>query len=133
MSPPSRAGSSAVLCIAHWGSFTDGGISSDSPPHRLLWRLYRLLVGCGWPLWAWLSERRHHLGCTWCQHGWHQHSLGQSTWTGCPRDPLCFAPQIDGPPDPREIWWGCGSSGCWGLRRWQPPFGEVYGREAWWG
>ena len=130
---PSRAGSSVVWYIAHWGSFIGGGISSDSPPCRLLWQLYCLLVGCGWPLWVWLSERWHHLGCAQCRCRWHWHPLGQSAWMGCPCDPLHCAPQIDGPPNPREVWWGCGSSGCRGLRRWQPPFGEVYGREAWWG
>ena len=126
-SPPSCARSSMVLWIGatHGGGFICKGVRNDSPPHGLLWQLYRLLVGHGWMLWAWLSERRHHLGHAQCQRGWCWHPLGQSAWTGHPHNPLRCAPQPVGPPDPREVWWG--------LRRQQPPFGEVYGREAWWG
>ena len=126
-SPPSRAGSSVVWYITHWGGFISGGVSSDSPPCKLLWQLYRLLVGCGRTCWAWLLERQCCLGCARHRCGWRWHSVGQSIWTGHPCDPLHCAPQIDGPPDPREVWWGWGSSGCWGLRRRQSPFGEVVG------
>ena len=108
---PSRAGSSAILCVTYRGSFIDGGVSSDSPPHRLLWQLYCLLVGHGWPHQVWLSERWCHLGHTRRRCRQCRHSLGQSTWMGCPCNPLCCAPQIDGPPNPQEVWWGCGSSG----------------------
>ena len=64
ISMPSRAGSSAILCVTYRGSFIDGGVSSNSPPHRLLWQLYCLLVGHGWPHQVWLSERWCHLGHT---------------------------------------------------------------------
>ena len=71
MSPPSLCWPSAVRhCATHWGSFTCGGVSNDSPPHswyQPLWRLHHLLVGCGRPLWAWLSDRCH-LGRT--QQSW---------------------------------------------------------------
>ena len=111
---PSRARSSMVLwtCTTHGGGFIRGRIRSNSPPHGLLWWLYRLLVGHGRPLRAWLSERRCHLGCTRHQRGQCLHPLGQSAWMWCPHDPLHCAPQPDGPPYPREVWWGCGSSRC---------------------
>ena len=50
---PSRARSSTVLwiCTTHRGGFIRRGIRSDSSPHGLPWRLYRLLIRCGWPLW----------------------------------------------------------------------------------
>ena len=118
VSPPSHCRSSMVLCCTtHGGGFICGGVRNDSPPHGLLWQLYRLLVGCGWLLWAWLSERQRHLGCTWHRHGWCWHPLGQSAWMGRPRNPLHCAPQPSRPPDPREVWWGCGSSRYRGLRR----------------
>ena len=62
---PSCARSSMILCTcaAHRGGFICGGISSDSPPHWLLWWLYRLLIWHGQPPWSWLMERQCHLGC----------------------------------------------------------------------
>ena len=126
MSPPSCCRPSTVLhCATHGGGFICGGVSNDSPPHGPFWWLHRLLVGCSGPLRAWLSDRWRCLGCTWHHCGWCWHLLGQSAGVGCPCDPLCCAPQSSTPPDPREIWWGCGSSSCQGLRRQQPPFGEV--------
>ena len=134
VSPPSCCRPSVVLhCTTHGGGFICGGVSNDSPPHRPLWWLHRLLVGHSRLLWAWPSDRRHHLGRARHQRGWRWHLLGQSAWVGCPCDPLCCALQSGTPPSPREVWWGCDSSRCRGLRRQQPPFGEVYGREAWWG
>ena len=66
-SPSSHARSSVVLCTCatHGGSFICGGISSDSPPHGLLWQLYRLLIRCGRPPWWRLAKRWHRLGCAW--------------------------------------------------------------------
>ena len=63
-SPPSRARSSTLLwiCTTHRGGFICGDVRNNSPPCGLLWQLYRLLVGCGWPFQAWLSERQHRLG-----------------------------------------------------------------------
>ena len=70
-SPPSHVRSSTVLCThaTHGGSFICGGIRSDSPPHRLLWQLYRLLIRCGRPPWWQLAKRPCRLGHTRCQHG----------------------------------------------------------------
>ena len=134
MSPPSRCRPSSVLCCAtRGGGFICGGVSSDSPPCRLPWQLHRLLVGHSGPSQVWLSDRQHCLGHARHCCGWCWHSLGQSAWVGHPRNPLYCAPQSSTPPNPREVRWGCGSSSCWGLRRWQPPFRVVYGREAWWG
>ena len=67
-SPPSCARSSKVLCThaTHGGGFICGGISSDSPPHGLLWQLYRLLIWCGRLLWWRLAKRQHRLGCARC-------------------------------------------------------------------
>ena len=63
VSTPSHGRPSMVLCCAtHGGGFICRGVRNDSPPCRLLWWLYHLLVGCGWPLWVWLLERWHHLG-----------------------------------------------------------------------
>ena len=84
MSPPSHCRPPTVLgCATHGGSFTCGGISNNSPPHRPLWQLYRLLVGCGRARQAWLSDRCH-LGCTRHHRGWCWHSLGQSAGWGAP-------------------------------------------------
>ena len=104
-SPPPCAGSSTVWYVTHWGGFISGGVSSDSPPRRLLWQLYCLLVGRGRTHRVWLSERQCLLGHAWHQHGWRWHLLGQSAWMGHPHNPLRCAPQIGGPPDPREVWW----------------------------
>ena len=62
-SPPSCARSSTVpcKCATHGGSFICGGDSSDSPPHGLLWWLYRLLIWHGRPPWWQLAKRRCHL------------------------------------------------------------------------
>ena len=67
-SSPSRAGSSVVLCahITHRGGFICGGISSDSPPCRLLWQLYHLLIRCGWSPWWQLAKRWYRFWCAWC-------------------------------------------------------------------
>ena len=93
LSPPSHCRPSSVLhCTTHGGGFVCRGVSNDSPPHRPLWQLQHLLVGCSRPLWAWLSDRRHHLGCTRHHRGWCWHLLGQSTWVGCSHDPLHCAP-----------------------------------------
>ena len=116
MSLPSRCRPPMVLhCTTHGGGFICRGVSSDSPPHGPFWWLHRLLVGRSGPLWAWLSDR-HCLGHT--QHcGWHWHLLSQSAWAGHFRDPLRCAPKSSRPPDPREVWWGWGSSRCWSPRK----------------
>ena len=59
-SPPSCARSSMVLWIGttRGGGLICGSISSDSPPHWLLWRLYRLLIWHGWLPWWWLVKRQ---------------------------------------------------------------------------
>ena len=134
VSPPSHCRPSMVLhCTTHGGGFISEGVSNDSPPHGPLWRLHRLLVGhSGLPR-VWLLDRWHCLGHARHHCGWCCHLLGQSTWVGHPHNPLCCAPQSSAPPDPREVRRGCGSSSCQGLRRQQPPFRVVYGREAWWG
>ena len=55
VSPPSHGRPSVVLCCTtHGGGFICGGVRNDSPPCGLLWQLYHLLVGHGWPLWVWL-------------------------------------------------------------------------------
>ena len=93
VSPPSHCRPSAVLCCAtHRGGFISGGVSNDSPPHRPLWELHHLLVGCSGPLRAWLSDRRRHLGCARHRRGRRWHSLGQSARAGCSHDPPCCAP-----------------------------------------
>ena len=85
MSLPSCCVPFMVLCCAtHWGGFTCRGISTDSPPfswYQTLWQLHHLLVGCGRPLWVWLSDR-HHLGHAWHCRGRRWHLLGQSTCVG---------------------------------------------------
>ena len=94
MSPPSCCRPSVVLlCTTHWGSFTCRGVSNDSPPcswNQPLWWLHRLLVGRGRPLRVWLSDR-HCLGCARHSRGWRWHLLGQSTWVGGSRNPLCHS------------------------------------------
>ena len=133
VSPPSCCRPSVVLhCTTHGGGFIFRGVSSDSPPHGPFWRLHCLLVGCSGLPWAWLLDRWHCLGHARHCCGQHWHSLGQSAWVGCPCDSLHCATQSSTPPNPREVWWGCGSSSCQNLRRRQPPFRVVYGREARW-
>ena len=63
ISPPSSSLSLAVLgaLTPSRGSFIDGGVESDSPPSRLAWQLYRLLVQSCWPARGWLMERWCHL------------------------------------------------------------------------
>ena len=48
------------------GSFVNRGVKSDSPPSRLAWRLYPLLVQSCWPARWWLTERQYHLRSEWC-------------------------------------------------------------------
>ena len=78
ISPPSSPLSPTVLeaLTTSGGSFIDGGVESDSPPGRLAWRLYHLLVQSCWPARWWLMERRCHLRSAWCRHGWHLSPLG---------------------------------------------------------
>ena len=80
--PPFCCRSSVVLhCASHRGGFICGGVSNGSPSHASFWQLHRLLIGCGRPLQAWLSDR-HCLVHAWHHCGWHWHSLGQSPWVG---------------------------------------------------
>ena len=112
VSPPSHCRPSMVLRHAtHRSGFICGGVSNDSPPHRPLWWLHRLLVGHSGPLRVWLLDR-HRLRCTRHHCGWRWHSLSQSAWAGCSRNPLHCAPESSRPPNPREVWWGWGSSRC---------------------
>ena len=48
------------------GRFYSWGHQQQLPSPQASLALYRLLVGCGWPLWVWLLERRHHLGHARC-------------------------------------------------------------------
>ena len=41
---PSCAGSSTVWYITHWGDFISGGVSSDSPPRRLVFMSYSTVL-----------------------------------------------------------------------------------------
>ena len=63
VSPPSSPLSPVVLgaLTTSEGSFIDGGVQSDSPPGRLAWQLYRLLVRSCWQARWWLMERWCHL------------------------------------------------------------------------
>ena len=132
-SPPSLCRPSGVLRGAtHGGGFICGGAGSDSHFHGPFWRWHCLLVGHSRLSRVGLSDRLCCLGHAQHCRGWRWHSLDQSTWAGHPCNPLGCAPQPSAPPDPREGQWDCGSSSCQGLRRWQPPFGVVYGRESWW-
>ena len=83
------------------GSFIDGGVKSDSPPSRLAWQLYRLLVRSCWPTRWWLTERRCHLRSVQRRCGRHLSPLGQTPWTLCqlcPSVPFCSSPNLYGPP-----------------------------------
>ena len=68
ISPSSSPLSPAVLgaLTTSGGSFVDGGVESDSPPSRLAWQLYHLLVRSCWLARWWLMERWCHLGSVWC-------------------------------------------------------------------
>ena len=68
ISPPSSHRSPAVLraLTASGGSFTNGGVKSDSLPSKFAWQLYRLLVWSCWPARWWLMERWCHLRSVQC-------------------------------------------------------------------
>ena len=92
VSPPSHCRPPTVLrCTTHGGGFICRGVSSDSPPCRLLWQLYHLLVGRGQTRRVWLSDRCR-LGHAQHRRGQCWHLLGQSAWAGPSRDPLHCAP-----------------------------------------
>ena len=59
ISPPSSPLSPTVLraLTTSGGSFINGGVKSDSPPHGLAWWLYHLLVWGYWLTRWWLMER----------------------------------------------------------------------------
>ena len=106
VSPPSSPLSPVVLgaLTASGGSFINGGVESDSPPSRLAWQLYCLLVWSCWLAGWWLMERRCHLRSAWCRRGQRLSPLGQSPLTLrqlCPSVPFYSSPNLYGPPDVR--------------------------------
>ena len=106
ISPPSSPLSPAVLrALTTSGcSFINGGVKSDSPPSRLAWQLYHLLVWSCWLARWWLTDRQCHLRSVQCRHGQHLSLLGQSPWTLhqlCPSMPFYSSPNLYGPPNAR--------------------------------
>ena len=84
--------------------FVSGGVESDSPPSRLAWQLYCLLVQSCWLAGWWLMERWCHLRSMWCQSRWHLSLMDQSPWSLCQLHlsvPFQSGPHLCRPPNGR--------------------------------